>query len=78
MREENERLKAENSSLRQEVVELRQQLSELTQHQGVELPDLEGLRDRILSNLKLGSQSPQFKSARKALDQFIREVRNHE
>jgi predicted nuclease with TOPRIM domain len=77
LREENERLKAENSSLRQEVVELRQQLSELTQHQGVELPDLEGLRERILKSLKFGSQSPQFKAARKALDQFIREVRNN-
>ncbi len=78
MREENERLKAENSSLRQEAVELRQQLSEMIQHQGVELPDLEGLRDRILKSLKLGSQSPQFKAARKALDQFIREVKQDE
>jgi hypothetical protein len=64
--------------LNEEVEGLRQQLSEMTQHSGIELPDLEGVRDRILKSLKLGSQSPQFKSARKALDQFIREVRNHE
>jgi predicted nuclease with TOPRIM domain len=72
LREENERLKAENSSLRQEVVELRQQLSELTQHSWVELPDLEGLRDRVLASLKLGTGSPQYKAARKALDRFIK------
>lgn len=64
--------------MNEEVEGLRQQLSEMTQHSGIELPDLEGVRDRILKSLKLGSQSPQFKSARKALDQFIREVRNHE
>jgi hypothetical protein len=44
----------------------------------VELPDLEGVRDRILKSLNLGSQSPQFKSIRKALNQFIREVKQDE
>jgi hypothetical protein len=51
---------------------------ELTQHQGVQLPDLEGVRDRILKSLKFGSQSPQYKAARKALDQFIREIKQDE
>jgi hypothetical protein len=51
---------------------------ELTQYQGMQLPDLVGVRDRILKSLKLGSQSPQFKSVRKALDQFIREVKQDE
>jgi predicted nuclease with TOPRIM domain len=74
LREENERLKPENSSLRQEVVELRQQLSELTQRQGVELPDLEGLREHYLASLKLGSSAPQYKAALKALNYLINQL----
>ncbi len=54
---------------------LRHQLNELTER-GAQLPDLEGVRDRILKSLKLGTQSPQYKAARKALDQFIRELTN--
>ena len=64
-------MRAENEALTAE-------LRELTQHSRVELPDLEGLRDRILKSLKFGSQSPQYKAARKALDQFIREVKQDE
>ena len=43
--------------------------------------DSEALRrsaDRILSNLKLGTQSPQYRSARKALDQFIKALSSME
>ncbi len=64
-------MRAENEALTTE-------LRELTQHQGVDLPDLEGVRDRILKSLKLGTQSPQYKAARKALDQFIREIKQDE
>ncbi len=66
-----ERLRAENEALKTE-------LRELTQHQGAQLPDLEAVRDSILNSLKLGTQSPQYKSVRKALDQFIREVKQDE
>ena len=67
MREEVERLKVENEALRR-------QLEELTQHQEEPLPDLEALRDRILKSLKLGTQAPGYKAAKKALDQFINEL----
>ncbi len=60
MREEVERLRAENETLKQST--------------GQELPDLEEIRDRVLKSLKLGTQAPGYKVARKALDQFIREL----
>lgn len=68
MSEEVERLRSENESLRQELDAARQ---------STPLPDLEEMRDRILKNLKLGTQAPGYKVARKALDQFIREI-SHE
>lgn len=34
--------------------------------------DLEGKRDFALASLKLGSQAPQYKTAKKALDRFIK------
>ena len=60
MREEVERLITENETLKQST--------------GQELPDLEEIRDRVLKSLKLGTQAPGYKVARKALDQFIREL----
>lgn len=60
MREEVERLRAENETFKQST--------------GQELPDLEEIRDRVLKSLKLGTQAPGYKVARKALDQFIREL----
>lgn len=39
-----------------------------------DLPDLEAMRDRILSDLKLGKQAPGYKAAAKALDRFITEL----
>jgi hypothetical protein len=47
---------------------------ELNQHQGVQLPDLEGLRDRYLASLKLGSSAPQYKAALKALNYLINQL----
>lgn len=35
------------------------------------------LRSSILASLKLGSQAPGYKAARKALDQFIKEAQGH-
>lgn len=41
---------------------------------GTDLPDLQAVRDRILSGLKLGKQAPQYKPAAKALDRFIAQL----
>jgi hypothetical protein len=62
-----ERLRAENEALTAE-------LRELTQRQGVELPDLEGLREHYLASLKLGSSAPQYKAALKALNYLINQL----
>ena len=45
--------------------------------QSVGLPmvaELEILRDRVLSELKLGKQAPGYKTAQKALNRFIAEL----
>jgi metal-responsive CopG/Arc/MetJ family transcriptional regulator len=47
--------------------------SALRQQQG-QSPDLDAVRDRILSELKLGRQAPGYKAAAKALDRFINEL----
>lgn len=38
---------------------------------GISKEELEAIAHRILASLKLGTQSPQHKSARKALSQFV-------
>lgn len=65
------RLQAENSALRR-------QREELEQHQGegAQRKDLDAIATRILKSLKLGTQAPGYKVARKALDQFIGELTN--
>jgi hypothetical protein len=40
--------------------------------------DWENLRDRVLQSLGLGTQLAGYKTARKALNKLIREVRNHD
>jgi len=65
---EMEQLRQENDRLRQELAAC--QASQLTQ------PDLEELRDRYLTNLRLGKQAPEYKRTRKALDGFITFVRS--
>ena len=42
-----------------------------------QLPDLEAVRERILSGLKLGKQAPGYKAALKALERFTDELRAH-
>jgi hypothetical protein len=59
------------------MTSLREEVESLRHRQPRQQPDLEGVRDRILKNLKLGTQAPGYKVARKALDQFIREL-SHE
>lgn len=38
------------------------------------MADLEGLRERVLFDLKLGKQAPGYKAAQKALHRFIAEL----
>ena len=40
---------------------------------GCDLLGAAALRYRILSSLKLGTQAPRYKTAKKVLDQFIKE-----
>lgn len=47
-----------------------------TQGHADQLPDLEAVRDRVLSGLKLGKQAPGYKAAAKTLDRFITELRS--
>lgn len=51
-----QRLRAENADLRQEPQQL---------------PDLESVRDRILSDLRVGKQAPEYKRTKSTLDKFI-------
>lgn len=44
------------------------------QETGLSVASLEILRDRILSELKLGKQAPGYKTAQKALNRFISEL----
>lgn len=69
-----------NTRLEEEILRLIAQVAELQQENGKlqqrvrELPvvsDLEALRERVLSSLKLGKQAPGYKMAKSALSQFI-------
>jgi hypothetical protein len=40
------------------------------------MPSLEAVRDHILSDLKVGKQSPEYKRTKAAIDRFISEVRS--
>lgn len=61
--EAQEQLRQEREIFRQELAAT--QASQLLQ------PDLEELRDRYLTSLRLGKQAPEYKRTRKALDGFI-------
>ena len=87
MQQENDQLKAqieqlqsENESLKQQNQELQQELSNRGATPAPQLPDLYLIRDRILKSLTVGkgkvaSTSPQYKTAARALDRFILELR---
>ena len=84
-----EQLLRENESLKQQNQELQQQLSNLAAPDVLPLPDYEvvrdkqsllAARDRVLRTLtsgkgKVASTSPQYKTAARALDRFILELR---
>ena len=85
MQQENDQLKAqieqlqsENESLKQQNLELQQQLSNLAATPLI--PDYEVVRSSILKSLitgkgKVATTSPQYKTAARALDRFISELR---
>lgn len=55
---------------------LQAEVEKLKQQAPAQPEDLEAIRDRILADLKLGKQAPQYKAAAKALDQFIKEIKS--
>ena len=87
MQQSNDQLKAqieellrENEALKQQNQELQQELSNVAVTPTLQLPDYEVVRDRILKSLtsgkgKVASTSPQYKTAARALDRFISELR---
>ena len=38
------------------------------------MPDFEAVRERILSGLKVGKQSPEYKRTKAVIDRFIAEL----
>lgn len=42
------------------------------------MPDLDTIRNRILLQLKVGKQSPEYKRSKAVLDKFIAEVEHHD
>lgn len=70
-KEEIRRLKAEIAHLRAENAKLVENLAE----KPTQVNDLEAIRDRVLSSLKLGKQAPGYKTAKLALNQFMQLLR---
>lgn len=64
--EEIRRLRAQVAHLAEENAKLLERVRELAV-----VSDLEALKDRVLSSLKLGKQAPGYKKALSALNQFI-------
>lgn len=73
---ETEQLKIELEQVRQERDRLAQELADCqaSQPQPQQL-DLEAIRDRVLTELKLGKQAPGYKGAVKALNRLIALIR---
>ena len=75
--EQIEQLRSENEALVHQIQELQQELSNTVAKP--EPPDYQAMRDRILRSLvsgrgKVGTFSPQYRFASKALDKFIEEL----
>ena len=68
--EEIGRLRTQVQHLSEENAKLLERLAVCTQ-----LPDLEAVRERVLSSLKLGKQAPGYKKALSALNKFIELLR---
>lgn len=74
----NTRWKEEIERLLAEVAQLREENAKLVERPAVQptgVSNLEALRERVLSSLKLGKQAPGYKTAKSALNQFIELLR---
>lgn len=70
-----QRLTKVEDGLRLGVFRLRDEAKSLRQ-QEKQLPDLEAVRDRILSELRVGKQAPEYKRTKAAIDKFIVQMRS--
>lgn len=70
----------EIEALKLEVEVLRSQLEKSCQQEKsyAGMPDMDATRDRILQNLKLGKQAPEYKRTKSLLNKFIAELRSPE
>ena len=68
--EKLEELTRENEELKAALSQLQSQIQKEP-----ERPDYQVIRNKVLNRLKLGAQAPGYKSAVKALDGFITEIR---
>lgn len=48
--------------------------AESLKRESQQLPDLQSVRDRYLSKLKVGKQAPEYKRTKAVIDRFIGEV----
>ena len=70
--QEIEKLKIQVQNLQKENLELQERSAITFVHDVI---DFEAIRERILFELKLGRQASGFKTAQKALNQFIQEIK---
>lgn len=68
-------LKATQEHLIQGQEQLRQELDQVRCQAERSLPDLEGIRDRVLADLRLGKQAPRYREAARVLDRFINDLK---
>lgn len=64
-------LSRENEELKAQLTQLQSQLPKEPEQS----LDYQAIRDKVLSSLKLGKQAPGYKSAIKALERFIAEIK---
>lgn len=64
-------LNRENEELKAQLTQLQSQLPKEPEQS----LDYQAIRDKVLSSLKLGKQAPGYKSAIKALERFIAEIK---
>lgn len=57
---------------------MREQLQSLKQQQTQQQPEMETIRDHVLSNWRVGKRSESKERIKEALDRFIAELRSDE
>lgn len=74
LRSERDQLDLEVDRLHAKVGDLDLELTNLKEQQPQQKPDLEAIRDRALTKLKLGKQAPEYKRAKKYMDLLLAEL----